>query len=645
MTAIALPKHGRLGHYLPLLPLGSGGMADVILASLDGPGGFQKLVVLKCLKRHLAGDPQLRETFLTEARLTARMNHPNVVQVLEILDVGEASVMAMEYLEGESLATVLAAAPIELPRSLHLYVLSEMLRGLHYFHELQSLDGTPLSPVHRDVSPHNVFVTQEGVVKVLDFGIARALEPTDRINTETGIVKGKIHYMAPEQLAGQPLDRRADVFAAGIMLWEALCHRRLWKDMTEMDVMRALLNGGWPSARELAPGLPVELYEAVEGALCLDVRQRLPTAQALRDLLVRGLSQTGSADGEALGLYMQRSFGEHHSAQRRLVAKRLERPPSEWSIPPLVVGDCDAARLAPTVKVGSHSQEAGLEADAPEDKNSTRHARSAAAPFVWLAALGTVALLASISWWVVSTRSSAREAANPVGSGAPVSPTHVARVPALPVVNTPSVVGDSGTPCSDPELLDDFEDGDGWLCHFQSRRGQWVLYFDGTGELTPLPGPISHAAELPQPRGASHRALSVVGSGLRDFGAGLAVQLAGGDDYDVSKWSGITAWLRSPVPLEVSLALGTRSTMSAAYGGRCEPKGNLGCDDHYEVTRVIGPHWTYVRAPLSELHQRGGGQVAPWNPKEVVELHVRIHHLPSEPPMSFSLIVDDVGFW
>src|SRR5690349_9631966 len=206
----------RVGRYRILSELGRGGMSNVFLAVASGPGGVNKLVVLKALLPDLSTEPYALAMFLDEARLAARLNHANVVQTYEVGTEGDRHVIVMEYLEGQPLSAVLrragsAGLPFTLPS--YLRVIVSMLEGLHYAHELTSYDGSPLMFVHRDVSPQNVFLTYDGQVKLLDFGIAKAA--TSQNHTAAGVIKGKLAYMAPEQMVASRIDRRADVYSVG----------------------------------------------------------------------------------------------------------------------------------------------------------------------------------------------------------------------------------------------------------------------------------------------------------------------------------------------------------------------------------------------------------------------------------------------
>jgi serine/threonine protein kinase len=274
-----------LGKYRLIAELGHGGMAEVFLAVVRGPAGFNKLVVIKQIRPQLAEDPEFLGMFLDEARLAARLSHPNVVQTNEVGQEGERYFISMEYLEGQPLNRILhrlqKTGGLALP--LHVKILSDVLAGLHHAHDLADYDGTPLGVVHRDVTPHNVFVTYDGQVKVVDFGIAKALNSSSE--TRTGVLKGKVAYMAPEQARGERVDRRADIFSVGVMLWEAAIGRRLWKGVPDIAILQRLLSGGIPSPRSIKPEVPEELEAIILKALAHQRDDRYATALDLQTAL------------------------------------------------------------------------------------------------------------------------------------------------------------------------------------------------------------------------------------------------------------------------------------------------------------------------------------------------------------------------
>jgi eukaryotic-like serine/threonine-protein kinase len=282
-----------LGKYRLIAELGHGGMAEVFLAVVRGPAGFNKLVVIKQIRPQLAEDPEFLGMFLDEARLAARLSHTNVVQTNEVGQEGERYFIAMEYLEGQPLNRVVhrLAKVGGLSLAQHLKIICDALAGLHHAHELADYDGTPLGVVHRDVTPHNVFVTYDGQVKVVDFGIAKALNSS--AETRTGVLKGKVAYMAPEQARGERVDRRADVFSVGVMLWEAATGKRLWKGVPDITILQRLLSGEIPAPRSVKSEIPEKLEAIILKALSHQRDDRYATAADLQTALETYLDEAG----------------------------------------------------------------------------------------------------------------------------------------------------------------------------------------------------------------------------------------------------------------------------------------------------------------------------------------------------------------
>ncbi|HTV24506.1 MAG TPA: serine/threonine-protein kinase [Polyangiaceae bacterium] len=276
--------HGRTGKYTILMELGSGGSATVSAAMAKGIAGFSKVVVLKTIRDGLGSDDETIKMFLGEARLSARMNHPNIVQVYEVYKKNKLPVIVMEYLEGQSLAVLLSRTLIAgtFPRDIGIAVLAKTLAGLHYAHTLTDYSGEPLHLVHRDVSPHNVMICYDGQVKLVDFGIAKLRNQNGQ--TRTGVIKGKVNYMAPEQVTGE-VDHRSDVFAVGVMLWEVLAGRRYWGETTDAAIIGRLLTGQLPALKDAAPDVDAELDRICAKALAFDIAQRYASAADMqRDL-------------------------------------------------------------------------------------------------------------------------------------------------------------------------------------------------------------------------------------------------------------------------------------------------------------------------------------------------------------------------
>ncbi|MGK4007727.1 serine/threonine-protein kinase [Sorangium sp. So ce1036] len=322
-------SNSLLGRYRLVAKLGRGGMADVFLAVSRGPGSFNKLVVVKCLRVGMADDPRYVLMFLDEAKLSARLNHPNVVQTYEVGGESGSYFIVMEYLEGQPLRDIVRAVVSGCPgaasftRATWIRIIVEALRGLHYAHELTDFDGRLLGIVHRDVSPHNIFVTYDGVVKIVDFGVAKATLNASR--TENGTFKGKMAYAAPEQaMASEDVDRRADIFAIGIVLWELLAMRRLF-DGDHVCVMHQLLTRDIPRVSTVVPDIDPALDEIVARALQRDPDRRYATAQEMGDALESYLAASGEdVRTEQLGAHVLEMFAESRALVRQQVTAQFE---------------------------------------------------------------------------------------------------------------------------------------------------------------------------------------------------------------------------------------------------------------------------------------------------------------------------------
>ena len=376
----------RYGKYHLVRKLASGGMAEIFLAKLVGPEGFEKNVVIKRLHAHLSDATDFVTMFHDEAKIVARLAHPNVVQVLELGTQDGSTFMAMEYLAGEDFSNVVLAAvergeptPVEVV----LKVIGDAALGLHYAHEFVDADGTRLNIVHRDVSLPNIVVTFSGQVKLIDFGLVKAA--TRLTQTTAGMVKGTYHYMAPEQASNQPMDARADIYSLGVCLYEALTHTRAFPQDSAAGIIAAIMTGKFSAPREVRPDLPEELERMVLKAMAKDPSDRYATAAEFASDIDAFSRATGAGlSGLGLAQYMRKSFGPD-----RVAAKEQVGPLSSFVSTPApsvhVSQDDDADDLSETEAYMSQGPSLGADGtlDGPVKPQVTQK-HEAAAPVIAL---------------------------------------------------------------------------------------------------------------------------------------------------------------------------------------------------------------------------------------------------------------------
>ena len=413
----------RLGRYVLMDRLATGGMAEVFLARAEGEAGFARICVVKRILPHLSEDPAFVQMFLDEARLAARLHHPGIVQIFELGRASNDYFFAMEYLAGENWATLIAecnrrANPVPVPVALRLARFAA--DALHYAHEAADEKGASLNVIHRDVSPANLFVTYQGEVKVLDFGIARAVTSSSR--TETGHVKGKTRYMAPEQALGQSVDRRVDVWALGVCLHELLCGRPLFRGETTAEVALNVCQGRIPSPSSVRSDLPNFIDALVMKALRREVGQRYANAAAFRDALDAALAALPRGGQVDLAAFLVKTMGPQQREARLRVL----------SLPTPAPGGNATAAIA----------------------IETRRPRFGA----WKAGVGAVALaLLTVAIWIARQRSPSAPGmpsrpAVPSALAEPSAP--VARIEVGPVSTSRSVAppGPSSAPSPAPDV-------------------------------------------------------------------------------------------------------------------------------------------------------------------------------------------------
>jgi serine/threonine-protein kinase len=380
----------RIGRYELSYELASGGMASVYLARIDGVSGFEKLVALKRIHRHLAKEKGYVDMFLDEARIASRITHANVCSVFDFGEADGEHYIAMEYLVGEPLSRLMSRAardqnqrrspllPLRMAR-----IIADACEGLHAAHELKDANGDLLHVVHRDVSPRNLFVTYDGAVQVVDFGIASASQRLH--HTSTGQLKGTFAYMAPEQLAARPIDRRGDIWALGVALWEMLAVKRLFKCDTTANTIHSVLYDEIQPPSDYRLQVPGELDRIVLKALQRDPKDRWRTAremgQALRQFLLTQKEIMGPAE---LSDWMEEVFpqGEARKSQLMEIARM-----ASTSLPTMPqANDMDATLTATDVRLAGPTEIA-------EPRSRRRKLRAASA-------LGAVAVLAAIAFGI-----------------------------------------------------------------------------------------------------------------------------------------------------------------------------------------------------------------------------------------------------
>ena len=322
LEARDLTLANAIGKYRLLGALGHGGMADVFLAVADGPEGFRKLCVLKLLKEEMAHDEEYRAMFLDEARLAARLNHPNIVQTFEVGETHGRLMIAMEYVEGQTANRVRKRlAPEQFPLTSCISILCDVLDALEYAHRLTDFDGTPLHIVHRDVSPQNIVIGYDARVKLLDFGIAKSSAALQE--TQAGVLKGKVGYMAPEQASMAQVDGRADVFSVGVILWELIAGRRLTEGITGQEVLLRRVEGNDPRIIEVVPEVDPALAAICDRAMACNPDDRHESAAALQADLEAWLQHHREPNRKELARSVREAFTAERDQLKTIVEQRM----------------------------------------------------------------------------------------------------------------------------------------------------------------------------------------------------------------------------------------------------------------------------------------------------------------------------------
>ena len=399
----------QIGRYELERPLARGGMAELFVAKLVDDAGFARRVAVKRALPELQRDRGFAEMFRAEARLAASLAHHNIVAVHDLGEDSAGFFLVMELLHGADVGAVLRAAPDVVPLPIVLAIASDACAGLHHAHERYGADGVALGIVHRDVSPQNLFVTFDGCTKLLDFGIAKAIDKIGDRETRTGTLRGKVPYMSPEQCRGEQLDRRTDVFSLGIVLWELVTGERLFGALDESDfeVFKQIVERDAPDPTTRRADTPPELARVIAKALSRDRAARYPTIAALHDDLDRaGVPATA----REVGAYIAARFPDRADAWRR--GTLVDTPPSPRVTAPL-----------PAVNEATVDFDVPLTRRSPNAATITRVPTPLpiAAPRGWRlpVALGGIAI-ALLGGYLFGTHHSEPAAAAPVTASPPV---------------------------------------------------------------------------------------------------------------------------------------------------------------------------------------------------------------------------------
>jgi serine/threonine-protein kinase len=424
------PGRSIIGRYELHSALASGGMATVHLGRMRSETGLGRTVALKRMHPHFAADPTFVEMFYDEARLAMRLQHPNIVATFDVVRVDAELLLVMEYIHGESLAGLeraLHRAGERIPSAIASSIVSGVLAGLHAAHEARSEDGAPLQIVHRDVSPQNIMVGIDGTARLLDFGIAKA---AGRLHsTAQGQLKGKFAYMAPEQLTGEDADRRADVFAAAVVLWEALTGTRLFKGETPGALVNAVLSSPIPPPSSVAPELSLAIDNVVMQGLARQKRDRFATARDMAVALEAALPPaTARAVGEWVEVHAASSLRKRASLVRGV--ENAEGPPGADELQAQVPTRMEAVSGHDEIPSRAFSNAGPAAADETKAV-SGRGGRRA-----WLAGMAFVLLAATIGS-VVTRKSGTAAAIGPAAPAASSSPPTVAASSSAPMAPPP----------------------------------------------------------------------------------------------------------------------------------------------------------------------------------------------------------------
>lgn len=457
MGAVAEPKQeGRVvGRYVLFDELAAGGMATVHLGRLVGAEGFARTVAVKRLHPHYAKDPDFRAMILDEARIVSRIQHTHVIPTLDVVAEGEDILLVMEYVHGEPASRLMRAARVagrRLPVHAVITIVAQALYGLHAAHEARDDRGNPLNVVHRDVSPQNILIGVDGVTRVLDFGVAKA---AGRIqSTRDGSLKGKLPYMPPEQIRGQPVDRRTDIYAAAVVLWEMLVGRMLFRAENDAAILHLILESHVPPPSSEVPFVGEALDHVVMRGLAKDPARRYATALEMAEALQR----VGSATAGEISALVRQYGAEPLEARGRRVAEIESRTLVRFTAPMAMATNAPPPMAEITAVAPSLAAPTPLPSslEPTRVRPGTQNATISQTRFVLITLVTSTVLVGvlGIGWWLGSrANDNEKGASSATALPLPVATPSVApsSAPTANVVNAPPVAASSSTVTQGPK--------------------------------------------------------------------------------------------------------------------------------------------------------------------------------------------------
>jgi len=432
----------RIGRYILYDAIARGGMASVHFGRMVGPGGFARTVVIKRLHAHLAQDAEFGAMFMDEGRLAARIRHPNVVSTIDVASFEGELLLIMEYVRGESLSRLMSecrARKERIPARVLSSIILGALYGLHAAHQAKTEQGEPLGIVHRDVSPQNVMVGADGLARVADFGVAKAASRSH--STRDGRIKGKLAYMSPEQIERAPVDRRADIYAVGVLLWEALAGRKLFMADDGAAIMHAVLNDPVPSLADYAPEVSPAMDRIVLKALSRRPADRFATALEMAEAIETTLPP---ALQRRVGDWVETIAGDALAARDRILAEVETSTPSDVNAAPPIPDHLVRLSEQPTVGVRTGEAPSVITAVSVSGEVGPRRRPSRRGVVVALSLVGVCVVIFSL----VRTLGGTSTASPPVAMSVPASAAP--DPPSAPRSSAVSAVASASVSAADP---------------------------------------------------------------------------------------------------------------------------------------------------------------------------------------------------